>query len=163
LETEEAKHLRQQFSKALAKRRKEQDASGLQDTISRIEKHFKSDLLLRAIFSGDVTTPLEQITITADMVKRSIAWAEYEIYLRDELWPVDKGNLVERMEQSMRRALKKHEHLTKMQLQDACNVHRAGSGGMTTFNMAWSAVLKGGMIEVVGRTHKGTEKFGLVS
>jgi hypothetical protein len=160
-ETEEAQALRAEFQKALSNRRKEQDSAGLQDTVSRIEKHFKSDLLLRTIFSGDIETPLDQIVITADLVKRSIAWAEFEIYLRDELWPVDKGNLVERMEQCMRRALKKHEHLTKKQLQDACNVHRAGSGGMTTFNLAWAAVLRGDMIEVVGKTHKGTEKFGL--
>jgi hypothetical protein len=162
-ETEEAKALRGQFQKFLSQKRKDADANGVQDVISRIEKHFKSDLLFRAIFSGDVDTPLEDITITADMVKRSIAWATFEIYLREELWPVDKGNLTERMEQCMRRALKKHEHLTKTQLQAACNVHRAGSGGMTTFNMAWAAVLRGGMLEVVGRTHKGTEKFGLVS
>lgn len=161
-ETDEAKALRAKFQKALSKKRKDDDSAGAQDVISRIEKHFKSDVLFRAIFSGDVNTPLEDIVITADMVKRSVAWAEYEIYLREELWPVDKGNLVERMEQCIRRALKKHEHLTKKQMQDACNVHRAGSGGMTTFNMAWSAVLKGGMIEVVGRTHKGTEKFGLI-
>ena len=160
-ETEEAKALRGAFQKALSQHRKEQNAEGLQDTISRIEKHFKSDLLMRAIFSGDVNTPLDQIVITADMVKRSVAWAEYEIYLRDELWPVDKGNLVERMEQCILRALKKHEHLTKIELQKACNVKRAGSGGFTTFNMAWASMLRGNALEVVGRTHKGTEKFGL--
>jgi len=128
------------------------------DYLSRLESYFKRDILLRSLFSGSETTPA---VITADNVERAIAWATYELYLRQELWPVDKGNLIERMEQSMRRALKKNETLTKSALQSSCNVFRAGSGGMDTFNRAWGALLKGNAIRVVGKTHKGTEVFSL--
>jgi hypothetical protein len=155
VETHEANAMRQEFQKALAKKKVKMDIDYVDAGMtSRLESHFKRDLLLRTIFSDDQT-------ITEEKVSRAIAWAEHEIYLREELYPVDDGNLVERMEQSMRRSLRKHEFLTKKQLQDACNVHRAGSGGMDTFNRSWKAMLMGGVIVVVGKTHKGTEKFGL--
>lgn len=154
-ENEDAKALRLEFSKELGAKRNELNENGESDVISRLEAHFRRDLLLRTIFSEHPGV------ITLDSVERSIAWAKHEMYLREELWPVDRGNLVERMEQCMRRALRKHEHLTKRKIQDSCNVHRAGSGGMDTFNRAWTGMLKGGGLVVVGRTHKGTEKFGL--
>lgn len=157
-ETAEAKKLRDDFHKFLAQQRtKLNEDNPNTDYGSRLDSYFKRDLLLRALFSGDGKT------ITADMVERAIAWASYELYLRAELWPVDKGNLIERMEQSMVRALKKNETLTKSALQSACNVFRAGSGGMDTFNRAWTALLKGDAIRVIGKTHKGTEVYGLTS
>jgi len=97
--------------------------------------------------------------IAEDIVERSIAWAEHELYLREELWPVDKGNLVERMEQAMRRALKKHEALTKKQLMDASNVHRAGSGGMETFDRAFKAMLRHCLV-VLGKRTKEPRNLG---
>lgn len=155
VETDEAKKLREDFQKSLGAKRVELNEKypdkGL---VSRLESHFKRDLLLRTVFSDDMT-------ITADKVARAIAWAEHELYLREEIWPIDDGNLIERMEQAMRRSLGRHEHLTQAKLQDACNVHRAGSGGMDTFNRAWAAMLKGNAIVKVGKTHKGTEVFGL--
>ena len=158
-ESPEAHDLRMKFQKSLAlqRTRLNETMPGMGLT-SRLESHFKRDLLLRAVFSGMETV---MPTITAEMVERSIAWAEHELYLREELWPVDKGNLVERMEQAMRRALVKHEALTKKQLMDACNVYRAGSGGMETFLRAWKSMFGGGALIVLGKTSKGTEKFGL--
>lgn len=162
-ETDDALKLRTAFQKQLGAKRVELAGQELGHLVSRLESHFKRDLMLRALFSGlhPEQGTLDDVVITADMVQRSIIWAEYELYLREELWPVDQGNQVERMEQSMRRSLKKHHALTKTQLKDACNVHRAGSGGIGTFNMSWSGMLKGEEIVVVGKTHKGTEKFGL--
>lgn len=126
--------------------------------VSRLDAHFKRDILLRALFSGDETViPI----ITADAVERAVGWAQYELYLRQQLWPVDKGNLIERMEQNIVRALKKNETLTKSALQTACNVFRAGSGGMDTFNRAWTALCRGDAVKPVGRTSKGTEVFSL--
>ena len=157
-ETPEANALRLKFQKSLSvqRTRLNEEMPGMGMT-SRLESHFKRDLLLRAIFSGTETVvPV----ITADMVERSVAWAEHELYLREELWPVDKGNLVERMEQAMRRMLKKHEALTKKQLMDSCNVYRAGSGGMETFDRAFKGMVKHCLV-VLGKTSKGTEKYGL--
>ena len=88
-------------------------------------------------------------------------WAKHELYLREELWPVDRGNIVTRMEATMIRALEKHEHLTKTEMQRFCNVKRSESGGVGTFNMAWKNLLQGDVLVVVGKTHKGTEKMGL--
>jgi hypothetical protein len=64
------------------------------------------------------------------------------------------------MEQAMRRMLKKHEALTKKQLMDSCNVYRAGSGGMETFDRAFKGMVKHCLV-VLGKTSKGTEKYGL--
>jgi hypothetical protein len=95
------------------------------------------------------------------MAKRSVEWAKHELYLREELWPVDRGSVVTRMEATIIRALEKHEHLTKIELQKFCNVKRSESGGVGTFNMAWKNMLQGDVRRGVGRTHKGTEKMGL--
>jgi Bifunctional DNA primase/polymerase, N-terminal/Protein of unknown function (DUF3987) len=157
-ETPEANALRLKFQKSLAiqRTRLNEEMPGMGMT-SRLESHFKRDLILRAIFSGmETVMPL----ITAHMVERSIAWAEHELYLREELWPVDKGNLVERMEQCMRKGLKRHEAMTKNQLMQSCNVHRAGSGGVETFDRAFKGMLRHCLV-VLGKTSKGTEKYGL--
>jgi hypothetical protein len=90
-----------------------------------------------------------------------VEWAKHELYLREELWPVDRGTVTTRMEASIIRALEKHEHLTKMELQRFCNVKRSESGGVGTFVQAWKNMLQGDVVEVVGRTHKNTEKYGL--
>jgi len=60
----------------------------------------------------------------------------------------------------MRRSLKKHEAMTKKQLMDCCNVYRAGSGGIETFDRAFKGMLRHTLV-VLGKTSKGTEKFGL--
>ena len=159
-ETEGAKLLRESFEQELkATELKLRDENPNVDYASRLFSHFLREVLIRAIFSGDA--PDAPIVITEDNMKRAILWARYQLYLRQEFWPVDLGNIVERMEQNLRRALKRHEALTKAALQTACNVFRAGSGGMDTFNRAFGGMLKGGAIKVVGVTTKKTEVFGL--
>ena len=162
-ETDDAIKLRTEFQKQLGRRRIELAEDDLGHLTSRLESHFKRDLLLRALFSGlhPEQVSLDEITITAEMVTRSITWATYELYLRGEVWPIDQGAQTERMEQAMRRALKKHHALTKTQLQSACHTHRGGSGGVVTFNLAWAAMLKGDVIVEVGRTSDKVTKFGL--
>ena len=130
-ETDEARTLRLNFEKTLL--------SGKEDLrTERIISHFKRDLLCRVIFSD---TP---DVITADATNRSITWATHELYLRDELWAVDSGGLVERMELAMKKRLKKAGKATKAQLRKFCHVNRAGSGGEETFRRAWQAVTSGG-------------------
>lgn len=155
VEDAESKQLREDFQKWIFNKRNEHNEKhpGL-GYMSRLEAHFKRDLLMRVIFSDDQT-------ITPDKVKRAVEWAKHELYLREELWPVDRGGVVTRMESSIIRALEKHEHLTKIELQRFCNVKRSESGGVGTFNMAWKNMLQGDVVEVVGRTHKNTEKYGL--
>jgi hypothetical protein len=158
-ETPEAKTARDEFEKQLRARSNVLNENHPEmGYASRLFSHFKRDVLLRTIFSEDPTT------ITKQSVELAGKWAEHQLMLREEMWPAgDKGNQVERMEQSIRKALLKHEHLTKARLQTACNMHRSGSGGVTVFNMAWKAMLYGEVVDVVGKTHKGTEVFGLVN
>jgi hypothetical protein len=158
-EAADAKQIRTDFQKWIFNKRKEHNEKhpGL-GYMSRLEAHFKRDLLMRAVFSGmETVLPI----ITGEMATRAVSWAKHELYLREELWPVDRGTVTTRMEASIIRALEKHEHLTKIELQRFCNVKRSESGGVGTFVQAWKNLLQGDVVEVVGRTHKGTEKFGL--
>ena len=158
-ETPEAVKLREDFEiflKSEGERLRSENPNV--DYLSRLFAHFLRDVLVRAIFSGDANSP---IVIDADMMRRSILWAKYQIYLRTELWPVDLGSIVERMEQNIRKSLKRNKRLTKAALQDDCNVFKAGSGGMETFNRAFTALMRGGAFTVVGVTHKRTEVYSL--
>ena len=158
-ETPKAKKVRTDFQQWIFNKRKEHNEKhpGL-GYMSRLEAHFKRDLLMRAVFSGNETVlPV----ITEEMAMRAVVWAKHELYLREELWPVDRGNVTGRMEATIIRALEKHEHLTKTELMRFCNVKRAESGGVGVFVQAWKGLLQGDVVEIVGRTHKGTEKFGL--
>lgn len=155
MEDDAAYKLREDFQKWIfAKRKEHNERHPGMGYLARLEAHFKRDLLLRTLFSDD-------LTITVDKVQRAIAWAKHQVELREELWPVDKGNIVTRMEMTIIRALEKWEHLTKNELQKFCNVKRAESGGVGTFNVAWKNILTGDVVVVVGKTHKGTEKYGL--
>ena len=122
---------------------------------SRLIPHFKRDVLIRCIMSDDCST------ITQDMVNRSVLWAKRQFELRSILWPVDKGNPTERMEQGIRRALKNHKYLTKRQINKLCHVGRSGSGGAVSFNQAWTAMLRD-EIGVLGKSGK-KELFRLIA
>ena len=128
------------------------------DYLSRLFAHFLRDVLIRAIFSGN---PEEDIIIDEQMMARGIFWAKHQLYLRTELWPVDLGSIVERMEQNIRKSLKRNKKATKANLQTDCNVYKAGSGGMETFLRAFKALMQGGALTVVGHTHKRTEVYAL--
>jgi hypothetical protein len=141
-ETEEAKALRIEFEKYIASQSKGSD----DPRTERLFSHFKRDVLLRTIFSDDPTM------ITAEATQRSITWAKHELYLRRELWAMDQGNSVEKMEQAMKKALMWREddppnfvrNLSRARLKDVCHVHRPGSGGEEAFLRAWKSVTSGG-------------------
>ena len=158
-ETVEATQLREAFEhhlKAEGDRLREENSNV--DYLSRLFAHFLRDVLIRAVFSGEPNSP---IVIDAQMMQRGIDWATHQLYLRQELWPVDLGSIVERMEQNIRKSLKRNKKSTKAGLQTDCNVFKAGSGGMETFQRAFKALLQGGALSVVGLTHKRTEVFEL--
>ena len=145
-----------EFQKWLfAKRKEHNERHPGMGYLSRIESHFKRDLLMRTIFSED------QNHHSGQDARRAIDWAKHQLYLREELWPVDRGSVVTRMEATIIRALEKHTALTKTELQRFCNVKRAESGGVGTFNMAYKNLLQGDVLVVLGKTHLGTEKMGL--
>ena len=158
-ETSEAIHLREQFEVFLVEEAKRLRAENPNvDYLSRLFAHFLRDVVLRAVFTGEPDSP---IVITEDVMRRSILWAKYQIYLRTEFWPVDLGSIIERMEQNIRKVLKRHKKLTKSNIQTLCNVFHAGSGGMDTFNRAFKALLSGGALTSVGTTHKRTDVWAL--
>ena len=159
IETPEATKLREAFEpwlKAEGARLREENSNV--DYLSRLFAHFLRDVLIRAIFSGN---PEEDIIIDEQMMARGIFWAKHQLYLRTELWPVDLGSIVERMEQNIRKSLKRNKKATKANLQTDCNVYKAGSGGMETFLRAFKALMQGGALTVVGHTHKRTEVYAL--
>jgi hypothetical protein len=153
-ESVEANQLRLQFQTWLREEKiKDADNYNGMNYTSRLESHFKRDLLLRVVFSPDMREG-----ITADKVQRSIRWAEHELMLRRELWPTDAGNSIARMCSTIRKGFEKFEHMTKTRVQDYCNVAR--NGEYDEFNRAWSAMLKADVLYVVGKTHKKNEVFG---
>jgi hypothetical protein len=153
-EDADAKTARTQFQKWLAeeKSRIQKDKPD-SSYASRIEAHFKRDLLIRVAM-----TPERRITKT--LVEKSWAWAKHQLMLREELWPVDQGGAVEKFEKRIVTAIMKHGPLTKAGLQKFSNAQNA-DGGYEAWNRAWTNLLRADKLVVMTvKSDKGKEKFG---
>lgn len=153
-EDEDAKAARTQFQKWLVeeKTRIQKDHPD-SSYASRIEAHFKRDLLIRVVM-----TPERRITKT--LVEKSWAWAKHQLMLREELWPVDQGGAVEKFEKRIVTALMKHGPMTKSGIQKFSNAASA-DGGYEAWNRAWTNLLKADKLVVLKITSdRGKEKFG---
>lgn len=136
----------------MEKKRIAQDSSDA-GFASRLEAHFKRDLLLRAAF-----TPERKIT--KELVDRSIIWAKHQLFLRESLWPVDSGGDIEKFEKRIIAAIRKFGPLTKAGVQKFSNADKC-SGGYECWNRAWKSVLQADKIVVSKhRSNRGKEKYG---
>jgi hypothetical protein len=122
---------------------------------TRLEDHFKRDLLMRTIFSDDPSV------ITADATMRAVEWAKHELYLRHELWPADASDQVAQLCVQITKCLRKKAPIgvTRLRLMDYCNVKR--SGLYDQFDRAFKSLLRCGAIVVIGQSHKKTDMFVL--
>lgn len=153
-EDDDAKTARTHFQKWLAeeKTRIQKDHPD-SSYASRIEAHFKRDLLIR------VAMTVER-RITKTLVERSWAWAKHQLMLREELWPVDNGGAVEKFEKRIITAITKKGPLTKSGIQKFSNASNA-EGGFEAWNRAWKNLLQAEKIVVLGiKSDRGKEKFG---
>lgn len=153
-EDEDAKDARTSFQKWLvAEKNRIQTDSPDASYASRLEAHFKRDLLIRVTF-----TPERRITKT--LVLKSWAWAKHQLMLREELWPVDQGGPVEKFEKRIIKAIGQKGPLTKAGIQKFSNAANA-DGGFGAWNMAWRNLLQSDKIIVLGmKSDRGKEKFG---
>ena len=153
-ETDDAKHTRMQFQKWLVEEKKRiqremPDAS----YASRLEAHFKRDLLIRVAF-----TPERKIT--KELVERSWEWTKHQLMLREELWPVDQGGATEKCEQRILKAITKQGPLTKAGVQAFSNASKC-EGGFDAWNRAWRNLLSADKLIILPiKSNRGKEKFG---
>jgi|SRR5208337_4439354 len=122
---------------------------------TRLEDHFKRDLLMRTVFSDD-----PQI-ISAESTLRSVEWAKHELYLRHELWPADASDQVAQLCVQITKCLRKKSPIgvTRLRIMDYCNVKR--SGLYDQFDRAFKSLLRCGAILVIGQSHKKTDMYVL--
>lgn len=153
-EDEDAKSLRIDFQKWLVeeKKRIEHEHPG-SSYASRLEAHFKRDLLIRVAL-----TPERHIT--KELVTRSWAWAKHQLMLRETLWPVDTGGAVEKFEKRIVTAITKYGPLTKAGIQKFSNAANA-DGGYEAWNRAWTNLLRAEkVVPLPVKSDRGKEKFG---
>jgi hypothetical protein len=122
--------------------------------VPELEAHFKRDLLLRTVFSGDTR-------IDAVHVQKSIDWTQHQLELRNELWPEDAGGPVERAEQRIVKTLATKGTLSLTRLIDFCHVRRPGSGGFEAFNRALKSLTLGQVIRMIGKSQRGAPIYAL--
>lgn len=147
---------RQAFQKWLAeeKTRIENKYPG-SSLASRLEAHFKRDILVRVI-----CTPEKRITKA--IVTRSIVWAKHQLMLREVLWPVDSGGAVEKFEKRIMHAIDKWGPLTKSGVQKFSNASN-GEGGYDAWNRAWTNLIRAEKIDQTKvKSDRGKEKWGFV-
>lgn len=153
-ETEDGHHRRLEFQKWLASektriQKEHPDAS----YTSRLEAHFKRDLLIRVAF-----TPERRIT--AALVDKSWEWARHQLMLCEELWPVDNGGAIEKFEKRIVAAITKRGPLTKSGVQKFSNADKA-EGGFEAWNRAWKNLIAADKIIILRmKSDRGKEKFG---
>jgi bifunctional DNA primase/polymerase-like protein len=154
-EDDDAKDARMSFQKWLVaeKSRIQQDSPDA-SYASRLEAHFKRDLLIRVAF-----TPERRITKA--LVEKSWAWARHQLMLREELWPVDQGGAVEKFEKRIVSAISNKGPLTKAGIQKFSNAANC-EGGYEAWNRAWTNLLRAERVVLHStKDNKGREKFGL--
>ncbi len=139
--TPEARHLISDFKLDLEK--EDQHFS------PRIGFYFDKDLVLRAAFKDGVVTP--------DLVRRSIRWAQEQIYLRKRFWPIDSLNDQGRLEL---RLLNEFETIDTIrsdrQLQKCIHLgERRCKFNAMQYNFAKDALLKSGQLERAGYNKNG--------
>lgn len=121
--------------------------------VSRLEAHFKRDLLIRVAF-----TPAREIT--KELVERSWEWAKHQLMLCEELWPVDNGGSIEKFEKRILTAINKKGPLTKSGIQKFSNAERC-EGGYEAWNRAWRNLLQADRVILMKtKSDRGKEKFG---
>ena len=120
---------------------------------SRLEAHFKRDLLIRVAFTAERR-------ITKSLVEKSWQWAQHQLMLREELWPVDQGGPAEKFEKRIITAITKYGPLTKSGIQKFSNAANA-EGGYDAWNRAWKSLLTAGrLVPMSFKSDRGREKFG---
>jgi hypothetical protein len=121
---------------------------------SRLEAHFKRDLLIRVAFTTERR-------ITKSLVEKSWQWARHQLMLREEMWPVDTGGAIEKFEKRILKAIDKKGPLTKSGIQKFSNADK-GEGGYDAWNRAWTNLLRADKLVVMSfKSDRGKEKFGL--
>lgn len=153
-ETDEAKHARMGFQKWLVEEKKRiQREHPDSSYASRLEAHFKRDLLIRAVFTAEKK-------ITKELVEKSWAWAKHQLMLREEMWPVDQGGAVEKFEKRIVTSITKFGPLTKAGVQKFSNAANA-DGGYDAWNRAWTNLLRAEKVVLMPvKSDRGREKFG---
>jgi hypothetical protein len=153
-EDDDAKDARMSFQKWLvAEKSRIQADSPDASYASRLEAHFKRDLLIRVAF-----TPERRIT--KSLVEKSWLWTKHQLMLREELWPVDQGGAVEKFEKRIIKAIDKRGPLTLSGIQKFSNAGTA-DGGYEAWNRAWKNLLVAKKIVLAPqKSDRGKEKFG---
>ena len=155
-ETEDAKVVRSAFQVWLNDEKKRvQEENPDSGIASRLESHFKRDLLLRVAF-----TPERKIT--KELTERSVIWAKHQLLLREGVYPVDSGNDTEKFEKRIVAAIRKQGPLTKAGVQKFSNADKS-SGGYEAWNRAWTSLLKADKVVVSKhKSNRGKEKYGFM-
>lgn len=121
---------------------------------ARLDGYAKRVAMVLALTSGKKTIDLE-------VAHAAIALAERQSLLRDELFPSDAQNVVERFEQKIIAALKKKAPQSERDLVKATNAHRDGSGGVGNFNRALTNLKMAKTVVNAGRNAKGSDLYTL--
>jgi hypothetical protein len=143
--TPEARHLISDFKLDLEK--EDQHFS------PRIGLYFDKDLVLRAAFRDGVVTP--------DLVRRSIRWAQEQIYLRKRFWPVDSLSEQGRLEFKLLGEFETADTIrSDRQLQKSIHLgERRCKFSAMQYNFAREALLKSGQLERAGYTKVGSALY----
>jgi hypothetical protein len=143
--TPEARHLISDFKLDLEK--EDQHFS------PRIGFYFDKDLVLRAAFRDGVVTP--------DLVRRSIRWAQEQIYLRKRFWPVDSLTEQGRLEFKLLGEFETvHTIRSDRQLQKSIHLgERRCKFSARDYNFAREALLRSGQLERAGYNKTGNALY----
>lgn len=120
---------------------------------SRLEDHFRRDLLLRVFFS-------DEVKITKEQMQKSMDWTLHQLALRKQLFTEESDRPIQTMSIRIANALKEHPLLSLRELLQLCNVERTGD--YKAFHEAHRSMLLTKVIRIAGQTRLGTDLFQAV-
>jgi Protein of unknown function (DUF3987) len=125
------------------------------DKMKRVVDHAKRFALLLAVCAG--ATQVDEETMGL-----GLKFADYQIALRERLFPKDASSDVQAFENRIIKYLTAHKAASMALISNRVKTEEC-RGGFSAFNRAWEALLRAGKILAVGVSRKGHKMFALAT
>jgi len=121
------------------------------ESAARVIEAIKQLLIVLAVVNTPPNHSGNTVTVGTDLMAQAIAFGEYVIAARERLNPNDSWTVVQAMENAITDWLRKNATRKEPKSRNDCRrgIHpQRRPGGLSTFNWAWDACVKAGVVKL---------------